>query len=211
MPVQKNTKTKAAKAMALVELIVTLAIFVLAMGGITYLAYAGFHYYQFIINQAEIVSEFQKSINLTSKEIREMRQADSGAFAIELAQANELVFYCNIDEEPDAERIRYFREGNCLRKGTIHPTGAPPRYLPENEIITEISCNVTNNPTEPLFTYYNDYPSIDSTLPLPANVNQIKVIKLLTRVSSTGKSPLPVSKVISEYIRPRNINKEEEN
>jgi hypothetical protein len=52
---------------------------------------------------------------------------------------------------------------------------------------------------------------LTSPLALPAQTHQIKIVSLYLRIESTGKNPLPKSKVISEYIRPRNINKEEEN
>lgn len=197
--------------MSLVELIITIAIFVLAISGISYLAFSGFRYYRFTIDQGQILEEIQKSVTPTTKEIREMRQADSGAFAIELAESNQLIFFANIDDTTDAERIDYYRAGNCLVKGITKPTGSPPRYLDENEQTANITCNVANESDEPLFAYYNNYPSLTSPLAVPAQVHQIKIVGLYLRIDSTGENPLPKSKVISEYIRPRNINKEEEN
>lgn len=197
--------------MSLVELIVTMAIFVLAMSGISYLAFSGFRYYQFTINQGQILEEIQKSVSPITKEVREMRQADSGAFAIELANSNQLIYFADIDETADVERIDYYVDGDCLVKGVTKPTGSPPRYLDENEQTANITCNVANRTGEPLFTYYNNYPTLTSPLTVPAQVHQVKIIGLYLRIESTGKTPLPKSKVISEYIRPRNINKEEEN
>lgn len=197
--------------MTLVELVVTMGIFGLAMAGISYMAFSGFRYYNFIINQNQILEEIQKSITPITKEVREMRQADSGSFAIELADANQLIFYADIDDSPDAERIRYARSNECLVKGILKPTGVPPRYLDENETTANITCNVANETAEPIFSYYNNYPALTSPLAVPAATNQIKIIGFYLRVSSTGKNPLPKSKVIAEYIRPRNINKEEEN
>lgn len=197
--------------MTLVELIVTTGIFVLAMSGISYLAFSGFRYYQFTINQGQILEEIQKSVSPITKEVREMRQADSGAFAIELANSSQLIYYADIDETADVERVDYYIASDCLVKGVTKPTGSPPRYLDENEQTANITCNVANKTGEPLFTYYNDYPSLTSPLSVPAQVHQVKIIGLYLRIESTGKTPIPKSKVISEYIRPRNINKEEEN
>jgi len=192
------------------ELLIAIGIFILAIFGITIMTQMGYKYYNFVFNQAEIVSNVQKSINTVSKEIREMRQADSGAFNLEEAASNEIIFYSDIDTTPEVERIRYFRSGNCLSKGVTKPSGTPPRYLEANEQVSNVSCNITNNLDEPLFSYYNDYPSTASLLATPANPNLVKIISLYFRISSTGLQPIPISKTISEYIRPRNINKEED-
>lgn len=207
----ENGKYKHKSAFTLMELLISIGIFLLAVMGVTMMARLGFRYYNFILNQADIVSNIQKSINAMSKEIRELRQADSGAFAIEDASNNQFVFYSDIDSTAEVERVRFFRSGDCLKRGITEPTGIPPRYDVINEQIADISCNVTNTGAEPVFSYYSDYPGPGTILTTPADPHLIKVINLYLRISSTGKSPIPVSKVISEYISPRNINQEEEN
>lgn len=191
------------------ELLVTIGIFLLALAGITIMAKLGFNFHNFTINQAEIVSNIQKSINILSKEIREMKQADSGGFAIEDASNNQFVFYSDVDAADDVERVRYFKSGDCLKRGITEPTGTPARYVVSGEQVADISCNVTNTPSEPIFSYYDNYPEAASLLTTPADPHLIKVIKLYLRISSTGKNPIPVSKTISENIAPRNINQEE--
>ena len=113
MSSKKENQKKIRSGMSLVELIIAIAIFVLAMSGISYLAFSGFRYYQFTINQGQILEEIQKSVAPITREVREMRQADSGAFAIELAESDQLIFFANIDEEADVERISYIRNGDC--------------------------------------------------------------------------------------------------
>jgi len=203
-------KNKQKPGFSLMELLIAMAIMVLASLGITLMAQMGYQYYNFVFNQAEILGNIQKSINMMSKEIREMRQADSGAFNIAEANSNELIFYSDIDETPDVERIRYFINGTCLKKGIIKPTGVPLRYLDENEEVSDISCNVTNSPSEPIFSYYSGYPSGGTLLAIPADPHLVKVINLYLRINSTGLQPVPISKTISEYIAPRNINREQD-
>jgi len=193
------------------EVLISIAIFILAILGVTALAQMGYQYYNFVFNQAEILDNIQKSVNTITKEIRKMRQADSGAFGLEKADNNEIIFYSNIDQVTDVERIRYFLDGNCLKRGLIKPTGTPPRYLETDEQINNISCNVTNELNEPIFAYYEDYPSEASLLATPSDPHMVTVIKIYLRISSTGIQPIPVSKTISEYVRPRNVNKEEDN
>lgn len=206
-----NLKKNKNHGLTLIELLVTLSIFILAILGVTMLAKAGINYYNFILNQGEILSEIQKSVILMTRQIREMKQADSGAFAIGEASNNQFIFYSDIDSTTDVERIRYFLSGTCLKKGIIKPSGAPSRYLDINEQISDISCNITNGADEPIFSYYSGYPNPGSLLSAPVNPNLVKVAKIYLRVSSTGKRPLPVSKTFSEYVSPRNINQEESN
>ena len=191
------------------EILIAMAIFILAILGITIMAQMGYHYYNFIFNQAEIVSNVQKSINELSKEIRETRQADTGGYNFESGGANEIIFYANLDTTPDVERVRYFINGGCLKKGAIKPTGAPPVYVPANEQISNISCNVDNGAGEPLFTYYKGYPAAGTLLTTPADVHLIKIVKIFLRIKATGVTPLPTNKTIIEYIRPRNVNRED--
>ncbi len=204
-----SLKYKKSRGFTLLEMIMALIIFVLALMGATIMAQSGIKYSNFIFNQAEITNEIQKSITLMVKQIRETRQADSGSFAMEKAESNQFIFYSNIDKTPDVERVRYLRLNNCLKEGIIKPTGTPPRYLDANEQINDLTCNVANSESEPIFSYYKDYPSPSTLLTVPANLSQIKVIKIYLRITSTGKTPLPNSKIISEYVSPRNINQEE--
>ena len=193
------------------ELLITIGIFLLAMFGITMLARLGFRYYNFVFNQAEIVSAIQTSINTMSKEIREIRQADSGGFAIEEGVNNEFIFYSDVDKTAEVERVRYFLTGNCLKRGIVKPTGTPARYVTSGEQVKDISCNITNSAQQPVFTYYSGYPGSTTLLTTPADPHKVKVIKIYLRISSTGKQPIPVSKDINLYTTPRNINQEIQN
>jgi len=205
-----NFFQKFQRAFTLMETLIAMAIFVLVILGITVMAQMAYHYYNFIFNQAEIVTTFQKSINELSKEVREMRQADNGAYNLEEAGANEIIFYSNLDSAPDVERVRYFIEEGCLKKGIIKPTGSPAAYLPENEEVSQINCNVANAAGEPLFAYYNGYPGTGTLMATPVNVNLVKIVKISLRVKATGLTPLPSDKTIIEYIRPRNVNREDD-
>jgi hypothetical protein len=143
-----------------------------------------------------------------SKEIREMRQADTGGYNLEEAAANEIIFYSNMDSTPDVERIRYFINGGCLKKGIIKPTGTPPSYVSANEQVSNINCNVANAAGEPLFAYYQGYPAAGTLLAAPADVHLVKIVKIFLRIKATGLTPLPSNKTIIEYVRPRNVNRE---
>jgi len=202
-------KNRNQKGYTLIEMLVTIGIFSLAMTAASYFAYAGFRYYNFILHQAAITNALQSSINVMSKEIREMSQADSGAFALETAEDNEIMFYADIDDDDDVERISYFKDGNCLNKGSTEPSGEPATYPNENEVIEEINCNLDNTAEEPVFEYYDNYPDASSLLATPAEVNEVKVVKIFLRFSVQGKQPLPTSKTVSLFVTPRNINQEE--
>jgi len=192
----------------LVEMLVVIGIFSLIMTAASYFAYASFRYYNFVLNQAAITQALQKSINIMSKEIREMIQADSGAFALESADDNDIIFYADIDDDDNVERVNYYREGDCLNKATIEPSGVPPRYLEIDTEIEEINCNLDNSAEESLFTYYDGFPDETSELTTPVGVEQVRVIGIFLKFSVEGKQPLPTSKTVSLWVTPRNINQE---
>ena len=62
----------------------------------------------YIWNHAIAVNDARQSINLMAKEIRESRSGDDGSYFIETAGDKEFVFYSDIDNDNQTEKIRYF-------------------------------------------------------------------------------------------------------
>lgn len=185
---------------------VAIGIFSVLLLGITYMVYASYKYYDTIMNQTDITSNLQKNMNLMSKEIREMRQADSGSYALGEATNAEILFYSNIDNTSDVERIRYKKDGTCLKKGVTKPSGSPLAYLDANETFSTLTCNLDNATSEPVFAFYSGYPSSSTLLPDPVVPRSVKIIKISLRIKSPSIKNAPTSKIINFYVTPRNIN-----
>lgn len=96
------------RGFTVIETLVTIAIFTLALGGITGFIVMGYRAYGFAWQQSIAIDEARKGIEKMAKEIRESRSGDNGSYAIESAGDKEFVFYSDIDKDAQTERVRYF-------------------------------------------------------------------------------------------------------
>lgn len=133
-------------------------------------------------NEVEIANSNMSSI---VKEIRNAHYGDNGAFLIESANSQSLIFYSDINLDGTTEKIRYFLDGTTLKKGVIEPQGFPVTYPSNTESVTTVANNVRNG-TLPLFYYYNkDWPTISAGNPMavPADQDSITLVRVHLRVN----------------------------
>jgi hypothetical protein len=123
------------------------------------------------------------------QELRNSVPSNTGGYALETAQAQQIVFYSNIDGGIDIERIRYFVQSGKLMKGVTKPTGSPLTYNLANENTYTVQNNIANGGNA-LFYYYNgSYAgTTDNYLSQPVNVSQVTFVKLNMQVYHKGKA-----------------------
>ena len=107
----------------LIEMLVTMSIFIVAMGVITGFVATSYRSQAYTLQQSSAINEARKGVETMIKEIREARMGDNGAYIIEKAEDYEIVFYGDIDKDGETEKIRYFtyqtdtlvsNEGDCV-------------------------------------------------------------------------------------------------
>jgi len=126
-----------------------------------------------VLSQQQSVASSYVTMNIANnsiqqmvKEIRNSQVGNNGAYLFEILDDYQIIFYSNIDQQEDIEKIHYHLDNNQLIKSVIKPTGYPIEYLESNTKTSVIADNVVNN-QEPLFTYYNrDYPQDQVNNPL---------------------------------------------
>ncbi|MFH1036753.1 MAG: prepilin-type N-terminal cleavage/methylation domain-containing protein [Patescibacteria group bacterium] len=121
------------KGFTIIEVLVAIFIFSLSIGlivGLIFLTYQSRGYAQ---EQAKAVDEARRGVDAMIKEIRETRTADNGSYPIERADDRQFVFYADIDNDGEAERIRYFL-GTITSNNQIKECTAP---------YSDGSCSVT--------------------------------------------------------------------
>lgn len=146
---------------------------------------------QFIVNRNQLTSfqnyltvdEANNSLAVVTREIRNTRYGDNGAYPLEVTNDNEIVFYSDIDYDNQTERVRYFRQGDTLYKAVIEPSGYPVSYPGANEKLATVTENIRN--TQQLFYYYNgDWPVDTVNNPLSANrLSATKLIKTVVEIN----------------------------
>lgn len=155
---------------------------------------------QFVISQNQIsvwqnyvsIDEANTSAAMLVRELRTARYGDNGAYILESAADNEVVFYSDTDFDGDTEKVRYFLNGTDFTKGIIEPVGYPATYPSDQEKIRVLSENVRNDISTPILYYYNeDWPEDIASNPLstPASVGEISMIKIYLVVNTSINQP----------------------
>lgn len=163
----------------------------------------------FLNEQNETIESAKLAVGMIVKEAREARDADNGAYPIELADKLAFVFYANIDADLAMERVRYFFDApsSSFMKGVTKPTGASAVYNPSDEIITTIIPKIVNTTASPLFKYYNkDYPAdtVNNPLATPANLQSVTMVEIKVLAQSI-KRPLANAIEFDSFAQLRNL------
>ncbi len=118
-------------------------------------------------------------------ELRNAVNSSNGAYPLDTAGDQQIIFYTNVDGGTDIERVRYYIQNTNLYKGIIKPSGSPLVYSSSNEVVTLVQRNVANG-AAPLFYYYasNFDGTTNSFLAQPVNVTQVTFVKMNLVVSN---------------------------
>lgn len=154
---------------------------------------------QFILGQNQAVvfksylniEEANSSVSEFTRQLRTARPGENGAYAIESATDNEIVFYSDIDFDDISEKVRYYLDNASLFRGVTEPTEPPVTYPPQNEKVKALT-NIVRNLSTPVFTYYNgDWPNdtINNPLTLPADISNIKTVGIYLRTNPVANEP----------------------
>ena len=99
---------KKEKGFTLVETLITIFIFVLAIGLVTAFIVFSYRSQRYNWQQAQAIDEARRGIDTMISELREARMGEDGSYIIEEANGYEIIFYSDIDKDGEIERIRYF-------------------------------------------------------------------------------------------------------
>ena len=163
----------------LIEVVVAVALFTLISYGLITLVSRIF---TLSSKDRSAISDSDQARKLVFKIITQIRNAttgNNGAYPIDTAAAQQLIFYSNADTDPSIERIRYFLQNGSLYEGVTEFNGST--YNTSTETTWVVQNDIANNSTTPLFYYYDGTytgSSSQSSLAQPVNVTQVKFIKL---------------------------------
>ncbi len=194
------------RGFTIVEIMVALFIFILAIGGINYFIVQNYKNYQYSLEQNLAIEEARNAMGYLVKEIREAKSSDAGDYAIAQATDQSFIFYSDIDQDIAVEKVRYFREGNNFKKGVTEPNGNPLEYNLLNEQLTTITEHLITTST-PIFFYYNgNYPGDTQNNPLttPADVTEVKLIRIHLIINVDPNRP-PPDYLLDTFVQLRNL------
>jgi type II secretory pathway component PulJ len=173
-----KNKTKYA-GFTLFEILVTVGIIALISIPLMRLQTNVLSYNSFFQNSISLQDEARKAMQNFSSEVRSAVPAENGAYLIGEAKDNSFIFYRDINRDGIVERVRYFKDGEELKKGVIIPSGSPPIYSLLDEKITVVAHSVKNSSTEPVFSYFDrNYDGQTISLTQPVESTSVRLVKI---------------------------------
>lgn len=181
-----NTFRILPKGFTMLETLVAISVFTLASIIVFIFVRQGYQVQRFSFEGERAVSSSQRGIETMIKELREVVPSSVGAYPIEKADYDEIIFFADFDRDNAVERVRYYIEGTKLKKGVIEPTTNPISYPTSNEITTVIAEGVRNGELNMhTFKYFNgNWPGDDVNNPIasPANPTLVKHVAIQLRI-----------------------------
>lgn len=133
------------------------------------------------------VDEANFVVSQMAREMRTMRAAQNGAYPLVFGGDNDISFYSDINFNGESELVRYYLDGNALKKSVIEPTGFPATYPPANATIKTLTENIQNG-GDPLFLYFNENWPADTTnnpLATPVSLADVHLIRIFLNINSS--------------------------
>ena len=179
----------------LVELIVAVGIFALIGGASTWFVIHGLRYNNIIWEQLSTQNEGRKAVKYFVDDLRKAEESSLGSYPVVKAGEYEVIFYANLDDEVDRERVRYWLEDNTFKKGVVKPSGNPLSYPTENESVVELAHSVVNaEKIAPIFLYYDEnFTGTENALDQTVSVVDVRVVKIqLELEKDPTETPIPL-------------------
>ena len=191
---------KKSEGITLIEMTVVLGIFAIVLVSITVYIWMSLRAQNKSVKHILAQNNARKALSVATAEIRSSMYSDAGSYPIAEATANSITFYTNVDEDVNAERVRYYMDGSELKRGVIEPQGDPPEYTSTEQVNT-LAKYITN--LDSIFTFYDqNYEGTNNPLPFPVNKSIIKFVKFnLTIDVDTQRLPEPVNVTTGAQLR----------
>ncbi|RJQ32383.1 MAG: prepilin-type N-terminal cleavage/methylation domain-containing protein [Actinobacteria bacterium] len=198
----KTSIIQSKKGMTIVELMVAMVIFTLVMVVLYSI------YFSSLANvernkEANVIRQ-QTSIGIRklAAGLREISGPDDEDIVV--ANANELTFYADVENDDVIERVHYYLSNSKLMRGIVEPAAGDPLDFSGAESSTEVADYILNNGSNPLFRYYDSTGQLTS-LPL-SSANREAVVSINIKVLSdkdTSKPPKAINLETKVYLRNR--------
>ena len=190
----------------LLELLVSMGIFSLIMGAAVWLIVTGLRSNSIIWDQLETQNDGRAVLQNVVDDTRRAEYSSVGSYPIVLAEDYEFIFYANIDNDAERERVRFRLDGSDVKRGIINPTGNPFTYDEDNEeekIIGNYVVNIAEG--NPLFFYYDQsYGGTSTPLVTPATVTDVRAVRVNLEIEKDAeKTPVPLQ--VESTVQIRNL------
>ncbi len=151
-----QTTHHSSRGMTLIEMLVSIMVFVLAMTSIIATVRSFYRTNTYAVDQTSAVSSAQRGVESMVKAFREAAYSSNGAYPILTIGAHDVTLYADVDTDPFVERVRYFIQGTSLLRELTDPAGDPLVYGASqvSSVVSETVRNIEQGVTT--FKYYDE-------------------------------------------------------
>lgn len=193
---------KEQKGFGLLDVMATMAIFSMTMIAIVAIFFATLKTKDVVFDQFNLQNDGRRAAQNFVGEIRGANYSSLGAYPLEEATNNEIIFYSNIDKDSYREKVRYFFAGGILKKGITKPSGSPLTYNPGTEVVSDALGNVQSGQ----FNYYdaNYLATGNGSMSQPVTTSLVRMVGITIQMSMNSRTS-PATFLIDEKATIRNL------
>lgn len=203
-------KIKKLKGLTLVEMMIAIAIFTMAIGGFSILYIRSMKSNSYILEMGQTSMAISRSMNNMVEFIRKAKQGDDGHYSLVEAEDNSLKFYADYDNDNITERLHFYLEDQQIKMGITEPTGDVVKtYESGDQEIVIKARHILNGPNDKLFSYYNrDYPADLVNNPIDTSTSDISHIRMVEIFLKMNIDPnrAPDNVEMRSFVEFRNLN-----
>jgi len=132
-----------------------------------------------IINQRNA----RQVMDLVKKELRKARSGAGNQYPLQLCEPNQIIYFSDIDDDGQIDRVRYYLEEGTFKRGVIKPVGE--NYPIENEQLLTVMPHIQNDETQPIFSYYNSqFTGTGNSLVEPISCGEVRLLEIRFRIDT---------------------------
>jgi Tfp pilus assembly protein PilV len=202
MITKRNNKNDM-RGMTLVEVLITLGIFVAIMFVVATFEYNVITYPKIVSGSLTTAQDAQVLLKTMLKEIRSMGPGADGSYPLVTASTSKISFFDDADNNGSMEEITYYMANSSIYRGVVQPSGSPATYNMNSQINKMILTNVRNTPSTPIFQYFNgNYSGTSSPLTQPVTTTDVRLIRIdLSLDVDVNKLPVPTTYTVQTSLR----------
>jgi prepilin-type N-terminal cleavage/methylation domain-containing protein len=167
------------KGFTLIEVLVTMSIFIVLIFGATAMLSDIFTNQKQQLQSLSNIDQARAATFKFTNEIRDAVTGSDGAYPLNLATSSQIIFYSSFGSGNGIiNRIRYYVSGNVLYRGVVSPAGSPLAYDLSSEKTSQVQASLANE-NFPVFSYYDgNYDGSGNALSQPININNVRFVKI---------------------------------
>jgi hypothetical protein len=175
------------KGLTLMETLIAIGIFAMIAQLVGWLFIKNLHTNAAILATGKKSIFAVRSLDKITQNLRKMQTPLTGEAPLVSGEGFSLIFFSDVDNDGQAERVRYFLDEQNFQEGIAEIVGNPPAYAISTESVKKLVGNVVNNSTEPIFFYYAKNSAGDLTsdaLSLPEEMSKVASVRINLKVKT---------------------------